>query len=73
MDLYVWKRLYGWSSFAYETGVAMLGLGVLGLLAPPVHASLAHSVCRWTAVGAAVIGQVVSTQRSYFPMTVRRS
>ena len=65
-DMQVWRHWYSMSARAYDVGVALLGLGVLGLLAPPEHASTGHAACRWTAVGvvgSAVVLQVVSTAR----------
>ncbi|AZP22797.1 hypothetical protein EJC51_46220 [Streptomyces aquilus] len=74
-DMQVWRHWYATSARAYEIGVSLLGLGILGLLAPPDHASMGHAICRWTAVGVvglAVVMQAVSAVR-FNRMDRRRS
>ncbi|WP_189718450.1 hypothetical protein [Streptomyces phaeofaciens] len=66
LHLMAWRNWYVRSYLAYNVGVALLGVGVLALLAPAEHASVAHSVCRWiavTAVGAAVLVHVATLYR----------
>ncbi|MFD8079275.1 hypothetical protein ACFV3E_42395 [Streptomyces sp. NPDC059718] len=48
-DFMIWYRLTRWSTLAYRLGLVLLGVGAVGILAPPEHASAAHTACRWAA------------------------
>jgi len=60
-DLVEWMRWKNFSATAYNFGVVALGLGAMGLLAPPEAASPAHTVVRWVAVAAAAVGTAWET------------
>ncbi|MFE6942223.1 hypothetical protein [Streptomyces chartreusis] len=54
-DMEQWRRWVGRAGDAYNLGVVCLGLGAIGLLAPPANASTGHALMRWLAVAAAAV------------------
>lgn len=55
-DFSKWAKFARRAAVAYNSGIVLLGYGMVGLLAPPGGVSPEHSVTRWIAVGFAVVG-----------------
>ncbi|MGW6731126.1 hypothetical protein [Streptomyces sp. NPDC055013] len=53
-DYEQWFDLSGRAALAYQTGLALLGLGLASILAPLAKATTSDAVLRWIAAGAVV-------------------
>lgn len=53
-DFDQWLMISGWAAWAYQAGLALLGLGLASILAPRTDATTPDTVLRWVAAGAIV-------------------